>query len=79
VVGWFTAWLHDVILLLENTAFFQKRFSESVSDSVTIFFICLFFIYKAKYKRVKQKLKYKSTNIATFKLNTDTYYLEYTQ
>jgi len=36
-----------------------------------------FFIYRAKNKTVKQKLKYKSANIATFKLNTDIYYLEY--
>jgi len=37
-----------------------------------------FFIYRAKNKTVKQKLKNKSANVATFKLNTDIYYLEYT-
>jgi len=36
-----------------------------------------FFIYRAKNNTVKQKLKYKSANAATFKLNTDIYYLEY--
>jgi len=36
------------------------------------------FIYRAKNKTVKQKLKYKSENIATFKLSTYIYYLEYT-
>jgi len=36
------------------------------------------FIYRKKNKTVKQKLKYKFANIATFKLNTDIYYLEYT-
>jgi len=40
------------------------------------FFTKSFFIYRAKTKTVKQKLKYKSANVAMFKLNTDIYYLE---
>jgi len=36
------------------------------------------FIYRAKNKIVKQKLKYKSIHVVMFKLNTDIYYLEYT-
>jgi len=45
--------------------------------SNVFFYFFNFFIYRAKNKTVKQKLKYKSANIATFKLNTDIYYLEY--